>query len=73
MAFKLTCKEAHRLISEALDRELSLMERTRLRAHVMLCDGCHHFGGQMQLIRQAMQRLDRSHQPGARSPDDTWS
>ena len=28
MGFKLTCKDSHRLISECLDRELSLMERT---------------------------------------------
>lgn len=73
MGFKLTCKEAHRLTSEALDRDLSLMERTRLRAHVMLCDGCHNFNSQMQLIRQAMRRLDSTYQPKVKSPDDTWS
>lgn len=73
MGFKLTCKESHRLISEAMDRELSLMERTRLRAHVMLCDACHNFNGQMHLIRQAMSRLDSTHQPKGRSLDDTWS
>jgi len=73
MGFKLTCKDAHRLISEGLDRELSLMERTRLRAHVMLCDGCHNFNGQMQLVRQAVRRLDSTHQPKAHSLDDTWS
>lgn len=73
MGFKLTCKEAHRLTSEALDRDLSLMERTRLRAHAMLCDGCHNFNGQMQLIRQSMRQLDSTHQPKAKSLDDTWS
>lgn len=73
MGFKLTCKDAHRLTSESLDRDLSLMERTRLRAHVMLCDACHNFSGQMQLMRQAMHRLDNTHQPKARSADDTWS
>lgn len=59
MRFILNCKDAHRLTSEGLDRELSLGERTRLRAHTMLCDACHDFSGQMALIRQAMRKLDR--------------
>ncbi|MBS0309377.1 MAG: zf-HC2 domain-containing protein [Proteobacteria bacterium] len=58
MRFKLTCKDVHRLTSEGLDRELSLIERTRLRAHIMLCDACYHFTGQMQLLRRAMRKLD---------------
>lgn len=73
MAFMLTCKEAHRITSESLDRELTLMERTRLRAHVMLCDACHNFSNQMQLIRKTMDVLDHTHQPRASSSkDETW-
>ena len=58
MGFKLTCKDVHRLTSEGLDRELSLVERTRMRAHIMLCDACYNFSGQMQLLRRAMRKLD---------------
>ncbi len=74
MGLKLNCKEVHRLTSEGFDRELTLVERTRMRAHVMLCDACHNFTGQMQLLRQAVRAFDHTHQPGpARGTDDTWS
>ncbi|HEX7644162.1 MAG TPA: zf-HC2 domain-containing protein [Burkholderiaceae bacterium] len=65
----LTCKEAHRLVSEGLDRELGVFERLRIRAHLTVCDACTNFNGQMILLRQAMRNLtvpeDRpeSHEP----------
>lgn len=49
-----TCREVHRLVSEGLDRELSLVERTRMRLHLMVCDACTRFNGQMALLRKAM-------------------
>lgn len=49
-----TCREVHRLVSEGLDRDLSLVERTRMRLHLMVCDACTRFNGQMSLLRQAM-------------------
>jgi hypothetical protein len=59
MGFMLNCKAVHRLTSEGMDRELSLVERTRLRTHIMLCDACYNFTSQMQLLRRAMHKLDR--------------
>ena len=53
---KPTCREVHRLVSERMDRELSLLERTRLRLHLMVCAACTRFHGQMDLLRQAMRR-----------------
>lgn len=52
-----TCKEVHRLTSEGLDRDLTLVERLRMRLHLMICDACTNFTGQMRLIRRAMRRL----------------
>ena len=52
-----TCKEAHRLTSEALDRELTLMERTRLRMHLLICIACTNMQGQMALMRKAMRQM----------------
>ncbi len=52
-----TCREATRLSSEALDRELSLSERTRLRLHLMICKACTNMQGQLGLMRQAMRNL----------------
>ena len=63
MGLKPTCKEVHRLVSEGMDRDLSLVERLRMRLHLVVCDACTNFNGQMDLIRRAMQRLS--------IPDDT--
>lgn len=57
MKFRLTCKEAHRLVSEGLDRDLSMVERLRIRMHLTVCDACTNFNGQMILLHKAMQRL----------------
>lgn len=51
---KPTCREVHRLVSEGMDRELSLVERTRMRLHLMVCAACTRFNGQMGLLRKAM-------------------
>jgi predicted anti-sigma-YlaC factor YlaD len=56
MGLKPTCKEVHRLVSEGLDRDLSVVERLRMRIHLMVCDACRKFDGQMALLRRAMQQ-----------------
>jgi hypothetical protein len=57
MKIRLTCKEAHRMVSEGLDRDLSILERLRIRMHLTACDACTNFNGQMRLLRQAMHQL----------------
>ncbi len=57
LPLRLTCKEAHRLVSEELDRTLPLGERLRVRMHLLACGSCTHFKQQMQFLRSAMQRL----------------
>lgn len=57
MGLKPTCREIHRLTSESLDRELSLVERARTHVHLLVCTACRNFDRQMQLIRRAMRRL----------------
>ena len=54
---KLSCKEASRLLSQSMDRELSLGEQTRLRLHLTLCDACRNFNRQLKQLRQAVARL----------------
>lgn len=51
---KPTCREVHRLVSEGLDRHLSVVERIRMRLHLVVCDACTRFNGQMALLRRAM-------------------
>lgn len=57
MGILATCKEVHQLTSERLDRELSPVERARVRLHLLACIGCRNFEGQMRLLRDAMHRF----------------
>lgn len=58
MEIKPTCKEVHRLVSEGLDRNLSLIERARMRMHLLVCRACQNFERQMNLIRAAMRQIE---------------
>jgi hypothetical protein len=51
---KPTCREVHRLVSEGMDRQLSVVERIRMRLHLVVCGACTRFNGQMSLLRRAM-------------------
>lgn len=53
----LTCRQATHLLSERLDRPLSLRERLNLRVHLLICRGCRNFGRQMTFLRSACRRL----------------
>lgn len=53
---KPTCREVHQLVSERMDRELTLTERARVAAHLLVCVACTRFNGQMALIRRAMRQ-----------------
>lgn len=57
MGVKPTCKEVHRLVSEGMDRDLSVVERTRVRLHLVVCEACTRFNGQMDLLRKAMRNF----------------
>lgn len=67
---KPTCREVHRLVSEGMDRELSVVERLRMRMHLMVCEACTRFNGQMSLLRSAMRGfpLDLDAPPPAPPP-----
>lgn len=63
MAIRLSCRDATRLISEGMDRDLSFAEKLVLRLHVAICDACKRFTRQVNFMRQALKRY-----PG---PDDS--
>ena len=56
---RLTCKQAHRVIAESMDRDLNLIEDVRVRLHVRRCVCCAEFVRQMDLMRSAMRRIGR--------------
>ena len=49
----LNCKETSRLVSEGLDRDLSLGERLGLKFHMSMCSACRNLKRQMNIMRQA--------------------
>ncbi len=46
----LSCKEAMRLASEALDRPLPLRSRVALRTHLLMCAACRSASRQMKAL-----------------------
>jgi hypothetical protein len=49
----ITCKEASRLMSEGLDRELGVGDRARLRVHLAICAACTRVRRQFDFLRRA--------------------
>ncbi|AOJ72600.1 MULTISPECIES: zf-HC2 domain-containing protein [Burkholderia] len=47
------CKDITRLLSDELDRSLSLDERLRVRVHLPACSGCRNYRMQIRLLREA--------------------
>jgi hypothetical protein len=62
MKLLLSCREASRLISEKLDRDLSVPERATLRVHLAICVACTRLTRQFEFLRRAVTQF-----PG---PDD---
>jgi hypothetical protein len=52
-----TCKQVHRLVIEAQDRQLSFSERISVRIHLMMCGACQRFELQMKFLREALRRF----------------
>ncbi len=55
----LNCKEASALISQQLDRKLSVIQRLSLRLHLFICKNCTNFTQQMQLFRKIGPKLEQ--------------
>lgn len=49
----LTCRQASQLVSESLDRPLTLSERLRVRLHLFVCTACERFVRQLKLLSNA--------------------
>ncbi|NOU01490.1 MAG: zf-HC2 domain-containing protein [Gallionella sp.] len=49
----LNCKQASELLSQALDRDITLREKILLKLHLLICHGCSNFSKQMTVMRKA--------------------
>ena len=56
----LDCKQASQLISQSLDRSLTLRERLSLKLHLFICQFCKRFSQHMQTIRVALKQMTSS-------------
>lgn len=52
----ISCKEVTQLVSQGLDRHLSLRERWRLWLHLRACKNCPRFVEQMRFLSNALRR-----------------
>ena len=55
----LNCKQNAELLSQALDRPVTLREKMAMRMHLMMCRGCRNFEKQLVFIRKAARELPR--------------
>jgi len=60
----LVCDESSRLVSESLDRDLTLGERIAVRAHQLLCWSCRRFRKQILFVREAIRYQEEHWQEG---------
>lgn len=50
--FTPTCPEVVRILSLGMDKRLSLMMRTKLRIHYLMCSFCQRYMKQLKYIRE---------------------
>ena len=50
----LSCKDVTKLVSENLDRDLSLWRRIGLRLHVAMCKGCSAYKRQIESLNKVI-------------------
>ena len=63
----LTCRELVELINDYLEHELSADERTRFEEHLVYCDPCVNYVGQMRRTVELVGALREEHiEPAAR-------
>ncbi len=57
--YMLSCKDASRLVSQSLDRPISVRERLALGFHLMICKFCRRFTRQLAQVSAAIHGLTR--------------
>jgi hypothetical protein len=54
---RITCRQAHVLLSERLDRALGPMEVLRLRLHLTVCDMCSRVARHFRFLSEVVRRI----------------
>lgn len=53
----LNCKQNTELLSQALDRPITVREKLAIRLHLMMCRGCRNFEKQLIFIRKVSRKM----------------
>jgi predicted anti-sigma-YlaC factor YlaD len=56
----LNCKQTSQLVSQSLDRRLTLQERFAVKVHLWICKYCRRFSRQLMAMRMGLQRMTQS-------------
>lgn len=59
----ISCKKSTELMSQQLDRELSVYETMALRFHLMMCSGCTNFQRNMDFLHRVCKRAAAESEP----------
>src|SRR5258705_13058896 len=60
------CQAVVPVMSESLERRLGLVERTKLRLHLLVCGWCARYLKQIKLLRQAVSQRDSANDSASR-------
>lgn len=63
----LDCDESSHLLSDAMDRRLTPVERLALVLHLMICRNCRRFRRRLRFLAAAVRRLASATAPAAPS------
>ena len=64
----ISCKEASRLMSQGLDRDLGLGQRASLRLHLFICTSCSRVLKQLDFLHRAAPQYPGPDDDGERKP-----
>lgn len=53
----LSCKQASELVSQSLDRHLTMRERMSVRFHLLICVACARFGHQLAFMQITIKKF----------------
>jgi predicted anti-sigma-YlaC factor YlaD len=54
MKWMITCKEASRIISDGLEKELPLIDRILVRSHLVMCKTCGYYKKQITALKDLL-------------------
>lgn len=67
----LNCREATEMISQGLDRRLSLAERMALALHLAICRGCRATDKHLRFLRSATRMWRQHHDASSTQQGDS--